>query len=593
MPLPASAKDHLSPAAIENITIWLTQPKYEQYKSELETLIADKQWKQLEDAFFKVVEFGTGGRRGTTGVGSNRINRVTIGESAQALCEYALENDSDAAKRGVVIACDTRLSSPELSKYVAQVCAASGFKTYIFDSFRATPELSFAVRHLNAAIGIVISASHNPPADNGFKAYWADGGQLVAPHDKGVLKKAAEITVIKDIDFDQAVSDGSILIIGKELDDAYLAAIAAQSEGIERGVKITYSPLHGAGQTNVLPSLKLAGFTDISVVEEQMVPDGHFPTIENGKPNPEERSANDRAVAQMLAERSDIAITNDPDADRIGVIVRQGDEAIYLNGNQSAVLATDFVLAKQQKKGLLDSNKYIAKTIVTTDMLHALGDYYGVTTYGNFLVGFKYIGELILDKEGSDETFVIGGEESYGLLKGDYARDKDGAAGALPLAEYAAELKVQGKTLYDRLLELYAQHGLYIERLDNVQSPGADGFERMQKIMTNLRTNPPVKIGDYDVTAVLDYDTLQKRDLATGAVTPIDCIKGNVVVLEFGDSRRRVTVRPSGTEPKIKFYVQWYEDVSSKDIDAVQAQYDTAANTIAGLSKELESALFA
>ncbi|MDB5183637.1 MAG: pmm, phosphomannomutase, phosphomannomutase, partial [Candidatus Saccharibacteria bacterium] len=332
MPLSEPAKTQLSPDAIKNINAWLSEPKYEQYKVELEQLIADEHWKLLEDSFFKVVEFGTGGRRGTTGVGSNRINRVTIGESAQALCEYAIEHDSAAPEKGVVIACDTRLSSPELSRYTAQVCAAAGFKTYIFESFRSTPELSFAVPHLGAAIGIVISASHNPPADNGFKPYWSDGGMIVSPHDKGVLAKAASITKINDIDFDQAVSEGKIIVIGKEIDEAYIKTAVEQSETDIRDLKIVYSPLHGAGQTNALPTLRAAGFKDVSVVKDQMTPDGNFPTVENNKANPEERVANDRAVAQMLSEEADIAITNDPDADRFGVMVRQGEEVIYLSG---------------------------------------------------------------------------------------------------------------------------------------------------------------------------------------------------------------------------------------------------------------------
>lgn len=592
MPLPTTAQEHLSPEAINNIITWLTEPKYGQYKDDLEKMIAAERWKELEDAFFKVVEFGTGGRRGTTGIGSNRINRVTIGESAQALCEYAVEHDPSAPEKGVVIACDTRLSSPELSKYTAQVCAAAGFKTYLFDSFRATPELSFAVRHLGAAIGIVISASHNPPADNGFKAYWSDGGQLVAPHDKGVLAKAAEISEIKDTDYDQAIADGTITIIGQAVDKAYIAAATNQAEGQARDVKIVYSPLHGAGQMNTLPLLKNAGFMDISVVEDQMVPDGNFPTVENNKANPEERAANDRAVAQMLAEGADIAITNDPDADRVGVMVRTGEEVVYLTGNQSAVLATDYVLSKKQVRGELNGKQYIAKTIVTTEMLTALADRYGVTTYGNMLVGFKYIGELILSKEDTDEEFVIGGEESYGLLKGDYARDKDGAVGALPLAEYAAELKAEGRTLFDRLLELFVEHGIYIERLDNVQSPGADGFERMQKIMQELRDNPPSHIQGEQVTAVLDYQALERRDLVTSEKTQIDCVSGNVVVLEFGDARRRITVRPSGTEPKIKFYVQWHDGVKSEDVELVRNQYDDLGQHLEGLSRSLEGVLF-
>lgn len=592
MPLPQNASQYLSATAIENINEWLTKPKYSLYKSELEELIANEEWKDLEDSFFKVIEFGTGGRRGTTGIGSNRINKVTIGESAQAFCEYALEQDEAAAEKGVVIACDTRLSSPELSKYTAQVCAAAGFKTYIFDNFRATPELSFAVRHLGAAIGIVISASHNPPMDNGFKAYWSDGGQLVAPHDKGVLKKAKEIIQINVIDYDEAITNKKIIIIGHEIDKAYVTAVVEQAEGNARDLSIVYSPLHGAGQTNVLPVLQEAGFRHISVVKEQMTPDGRFPTVENNKPNPEEPAANDRAVAQMLAEDADIAITNDPDADRIGVMVRQGEEAIYLNGNQSAVLAVDYALKKRYEKGGLSKKHYIAKTIVTTDLINALGDFYGVTTYGNFLVGFKYIGELLYKKEHTDEEFIIGGEESYGLLKGDYARDKDGAAGALPLAEYAAELKQQGKTLYDRLLEIFALHGIFIERLDNVQSPGADGFERMQQVMANLRSSPPKSVAGHKVTAVIDYLTLTRKSLLDGETTDVDCIAGNVVVLEFADIRKRVTVRPSGTEAKIKFYVQWFEGANSDDIRQIENQYSNGAKMIEGISRELEGLLF-
>ncbi len=574
---------NLSPEAAKNVDAWLNEPKYAEYRAELEELIADEKWHELEDAFFRVIEFGTGGRRGTVGIGSNRINRVTIGESTQALCQYAASQVEAAQDKGVVIACDTRLSSEELSRYAACVAAANGFKAYIFESFRSTPQLSFAVRDLGAAAGIVISASHNPPADNGFKAYWSDGAQLVSPHDKGVLDMAESVTQIAAVDFDEAVKDGSIILLGVEQDERYLKAVCEQAEGTMRDLRIVYSPLHGAGQTNTLPVLQKAGFSDIRLVDEQMVPDGNFPTIENGKPNPEEKAANDRAVALMLAEDADMAITNDPDADRIGVVVRQDDQAIYLTGNQSAVLATDYALKKLHDKGMLSKKHYIAKTIVTTDMLTAIADKFGVKTYGNMLVGFKYIGALLREKEATDEIFVIGGEESYGLLKGDYVRDKDGAVGALVLAEYAAELKKDSKTLWDRMRELYSEQGLYLERLDNLQCPGADGFRQMQTIMNSLRSTPPEAVDGERVTAVLDYQTLARKDVATGEQIPIDCESGDVLVYEFGDSRRRVTIRPSGTEPKMKFYTQWVEESGYSE-----EKMRTLTQKLENLARELE-----
>jgi phosphoglucomutase len=582
-------RNSVSAQAAENIETWLTHPKYEQYKPELEAMIKSARWQELEDAFFRVIEFGTGGIRGTTGVGSNRISKVTIGEATQALAEYIVENDAEAANKGIVIACDTRLSSEMFSRYAAEVSAGNGVNTYLFESFRSTPELSFAVRHLNAAAGIVISASHNPPADNGFKAYLADGGQLVPPHDKGIIVKTKMVETIKTKDFEAALAEGSITTIGSEVDEAYTAAVVDQAISDARDLAIVYSPLHGAGSTNTLTVLRKAGFT-VSSVESQMTPDGNFPTVENGKPNPEEKAANDRAVAQMLAEDADIAITNDPDADRIGVAVREGDQPVYLSGNQTAVLATEFALRKLHEAGALTSRHYIAKTIVTTDMMKAIADRYGAKTYGDMLIGFKYIGELLLQKESTDELFVIGGEESYGLLKGDYARDKDGAVGALVLAEYAAELKLEAKTLFDRMLELYREYGLYAERLDTIVCPGAKGFEQMQSIMAKLRADAPRLVAHHEVTAVADYKSLTKRTV-DGEESPLACkVSGDVVVLEFGDSRRRISVRPSGTEPKLKLYVQWYEDAEG-DSGQVRRQLGDLNDMLESLSRELEGIL--
>lgn len=582
---------NLSEAAAQNIEDWLTKPKYAEYKQDVEELIASERWNDLEDAFFKVIEFGTGGIRGTTGIGSNRISKVTIGEATQALAQYVVSLDASAAEKGIVIACDTRLSSDELSRYAAEVCAGNGVKAYLFESFRATPELSFAVRHLGAAGGIVISASHNPPADNGFKAYLADGGQLVPPHDKAIIELAGNVETINTRNFDESIASSAIVSIGKDIDYAYVAAVVDQAVSDARDVDIVYSPLHGAGQTNTLKALEVAGFP-VKVVQSQMAPDGNFPTIENGKPNPEEKAANDRAVAQMLAEDADIAITNDPDADRIGVMVRDKDQPIYLSGNQAATLATEFSLRKLHEADILTPKHYIAKTIVTTDMMKAVADRYDVKTYGDMLIGFKYIGELLLQKEATDEEFVIGGEESYGLLKGDYARDKDGAVGALVLAEYAAELKREGKTLFDRMLELYGEYGLYAERLDTIICPGAKGFEQMQTIMARLRTDTPRVIAHHKVTAVADYKTLKKTHLTTGEQSDLACkVNGDVVVLEFGDERRRITIRPSGTEPKLKLYVQWFDETESTEPSMIEAQYGQCQEMLESLSRELEGIL--
>lgn len=580
----------LSRSAINNINEWLSKPKYADYKLDLERMIADENWQELEDAFFQVIEFGTAGIRGKTGVGSNRINRVTIGQSAQALCEYASSVNPNASLKGIVIAYDTRLTSDEYSKVAASVVAANGFKTYIFEGFRATPELSFAVRQLGCIAGIVISASHNPPSDNGFKAYWNDGGQLVSPHDKGVIEAASQIADIKKIDFDKAVAEGRIKVIGEEIDQSYVKIASSEALGAYRDINIVYSPLHGTGQRSVLPVLKAVDFDKVSVVESQMVPDGNFGTIPSGKPNPEEKPANDMAVKQMLAENADIAITNDPDADRIGVIVNQLGQPKYLSGNQSAILVADFALKNTKVLGELTRDHYMCKTIVTTDMLDALAKHYGVKIYSNLLIGFKYIAELIRSKEVSNETFLIGCEESFGMLKGSYVRDKDAATGALMITEYAAELKSEGKTLWDKLMELYAQHNLFVERLDTMVCPGASGFEKMKRIMDGIRSQAPSEVGGSDVTAVLDYQSLERLDLITGEKTPIDCKNnGNIIVLEFGDERRRITVRPSGTEPKIKFYIQWVELPSATM--QMQDQYDQLDAKLAEMNKELEKIL--
>ncbi len=585
-----AVRANVSKDAATNIERWLNEPKYAEYKAELESLILGEEWKTLEDSFYTTIEFGTAGIRGSTGLGSARISRVTIGEATQALCDYIVSLDDSAKDAGIVIAHDTRLTSVEFAELAASVCAGNGVMAYIFDGYRSTPELSFAVRYLKASAGIVISASHNPPSDNGFKAYLSDGAQLVSPHDQAVTELVRKTEEIRSSEFYVGVEIGDIDIIGKEVDEAYINAVASQAVGEARDLSIVYSPLHGAGQRNTIPVLEAAGFS-ISTVASQMTPDGNFPTVENNKPNPEERAANDLAVAQMMSTEADIAITNDPDADRIGVMVRQGEEPKYLSGNQTAALATEFVLSQVAQKGNLTNQHYIAKTVVTTDLMDAIANRYGAKVYGDMLIGFKYIGELLLQKESSNETFLIGAEESYGMLLGDYARDKDGAAGALVMAEYAAELRSQGMTLYDKLLTLYSEYGIFAERLDTIVCPGAKGFGQMQSIMAMLRSQPPKAVGSHEVTSVVDYQTLT-RMYSDGTQESVPCSStGNMIVLEFGDHRCRISVRPSGTEPKLKLYVQWHEQTEATELAQVEELYLDLQDRLEGISRELEGML--
>jgi len=544
-------QEHLSESAYQNLQKWLTEPRFAEFKPEIEALVASENWQALEDAFFMDIEFGTAGMRGIVGVGPNRINDVTVGAAAQGLAQFLLKKSAESATQGVVIAYDTRNSSRQLAELTARVIVGNGLTAYLFESFRATPELSFAVRHLQAAAGVVISASHNPPEYNGFKAYANYGGQLVAPDDRGVMDQVHAVTEIKIGDLAQ------VKMIGKEVDQAYFDAVINGQTVSDPQLSIVYSPLHGAGQTSVLPVLRQLGF-QVSTVEAQMTPDGNFPNVVNHKPNPEEPGANTLATEQMLAENADIAITTDPDADRLSVIINHRGKVITLDGNQSATLIMNYVM-----KNADPTDAYVCKTIVTTDFITAIAQKYGIKMYDDMLIGFKFIGELIEEKTPLGERFLAGGEESYGVLVGTHARDKDAASGALVIAKYADELKKTGKTLYDELLALYEEFGVYQEGLATAEFTGAVGFNKMKQLMNDLREKPLRELGGLPVTAVFDYNNLIKTDLATGVQTPFSCRqKGNVLVYEFGDERNRLTIRPSGTEPKIKLYLKRYEPVN-------------------------------
>ena len=577
----AVADKKLSAAARQNIDQWLSGKKYAEYHDEITQLIEREEWQTLDDTFWQVIPFGTGGRRGTVGVGSNRINRVTMGESAQGFAEYVAQAIPNAKERGIVIACDTRLTSTEFSEYVATVFAANGFMVYLFESFRATPELSFAVRHLNTAAGVVVSASHNPASDNGFKAYWEDGGQIVPPHDTNIIDIASHVSEIKTTDYQAAVAEGQIKLIGTDVDQAYVKAVVNESLSPERDVSIVYSPLHGTGQASVLPVLKAAGYSNVNTVEAQMTPDGNFPHVANNIPNPELPETAAEAIALAKEQQADFALTTDPDADRLGVLARtDAGEYDFLTGNQIAALIGYHVLSQLQKQGNLAPEQFLVKTIVTTDFIDAMATDFGVACENNILIGFKYVGELIKQREddGTD-TFVFGGEESHGILKGSYARDKDAAVAALLIAEQAAELKKQGKTLAWQLDELFRRYGIYWETLVSIFYEGAAGGTKMQTIMDGLRATPPTELGGLAVTSTID-----RLDEQHGMV-------GDVLIYNLSDDRQtRATIRPSGTEPKIKIYTQTHRDVAS---DISQEDLATEKEASDQLAKRITDDLIA
>ena len=576
-------------SSVTNIRTWLTEPKYAEYKSEIEALIQKEDWQTLNDNFFAVVPFGTGGRRGTVGVGSNRINNVTIGESAQGLANYI--NEQQIENPSVAIACDTRNTSPEFSKLTASIMAENGIKVYLFDEFRATPELAFAVRHLNTTAGIVISASHNPPSDNGFKVYWTDGGQIVAPHDKAVMAHVEKTTSIQKGDFNTLKEEGKITIIGQEVDDAYISAVQSESLSSSRSAKITYAPLHGSGVKSVQPTLEKAGFT-VSLVQEQATPDGNFPNVPNNNPNPENVPASDMVTAQAIKENADIGITTDPDVDRLGVVARNSNgEYQFLNGNQIAMLIGAYVVETMQSKGTLKKNHFLVRTIVTTDFISALAKKADISIYDEILIGFKYVAELIRTKQDEgNEEFLFGGEESHGILKGSYTRDKDASIAALLLAELTSNLKDNGLTLIDKLDQLYKQYGVFTETLQNVVYPGAQGGEKMKSIMQALRTTPPTSVGEFKVHSITDRASGEEKDPHTNeTLSTTSAMKGDVLIIKLHTNKdsitARATIRPSGTEPKLKIYTQVHnanteEHMTNEALEQIKQETSAIAQSI-------------
>lgn len=539
---------------------WLQNPYFDEATKEELRAIADDE-KEIEDRFYRQLEFGTGGLRGVIGAGTNRMNIYTVRQATQGLANYILAQKGQ--DKGVAIAYDSRIMSPEFAKEAALCLNANGIKTYRFTSLRPTPELSFAVRNLGCIAGIVITASHNPREYNGYKVYWEDGAQITPPHDKNILAEVAKVTsfdLVKTMDEVKAKEAGLYQEIDQEIDDAYMAELKKQSihpEVISEMAKdftIVYTPLHGTGNIPVRRVLKELSFEKVYVVPEQERPDGNFPTV--AYPNPESPKAFELALALAKKVDADIVLATDPDADRLGVYCKDTKSGQYVSftGNMSGMLIAEYILKERTATGTMPQDPALVETIVTTDMAKVIAEAYGVKLI-EVLTGFKYIGEQIrLFEENHTYHYVFGLEESYGCLAGTYARDKDACVAVMMLCEVASWYKKQGKTLWDAMLDMYETYGYFKEGLETITLKGMDGAEQIQQMMADARENLPQTIGDYKVLAVRDYKTDLRIDMADGSKSPTGLPTSNVLYYELED-HAWCCVRPSGTEPKIKFYL--------------------------------------
>ena len=542
----------LDPTILSKANAWLHGNYDAAVKQEIQKLIDDKAYTELTDSFYRDLEFGTGGLRGIMGPGSNRVNKYTIGTATQGLANYLLKK-YPGEKVKVAIAHDSRNNSDLFAKITADVFSANGIHVYFFKALRPTPELSFAVRTFGCKSGVMLTASHNPKEYNGYKASGADGGQFVAPDDKAVMDEVAAIKSIDEVKFDRV--DANIELIGEEIDKLYLDGITKLSvspDAIKRqhDLKIVYSPIHGTGITLTPAALQRFGFTNVTIVEEQATPDGNFPTVIY--PNPEEKEALTLALKKAEAIDADLVLATDPDADRVGIAVKNTDnEFILLNGNQTGAMLINYLLTAWQEKGKLTGKEYIVKTIVTTNLIEAIATAKNVKFY-NTLTGFKYIGELMTGFEGK-QTFIGGGEESYGYLIGEMVRDKDAVVSSAFIAEMTAYYKDKGSSLFEALVETYIKYGFYKEKLISIIKKGKSGAEDIKAMMEQFRTNPPATLGGSKVTLLKDYEKRVQTDLVNNTTSAIELPKSDVLQFITADGSI-ISARPSGTEPKIKFY---------------------------------------
>ncbi len=532
---------------------WLSDSYDEETRKRVKYLI-DNDSKELTESFYKDLEFGTGGLRGIMGVGTNRMNVYTVGMATQGLSNYLKKAFPDEPIR-VAVGHDSRNNSRLFAERVADIFAANGFKVYLFDSLRPTPELSFAIRRLHCHSGVVVTASHNPKEYNGYKAYWSDGAQVVAPHDRNIIAEVQKITSPDQVMIWKGDRSENIEILDETFDQIYLEAVHGLSlspDAVERyhDMKIVYTPLHGTGVILVPESLRKYGFTNIQTVKEQNIPDGNFPTVES--PNPEERSAMKMAIELAESEKAEVVLATDPDADRIGMALRdENGRYVLLNGNQTCSLLVYYIVKRWSELGRLRGKEYIVKTIVTTELVARIAESFGVKHF-DCLTGFKYIATVMRNHEQTMQ-YVCGGEESFGFLAEDFVRDKDAVSACSLAAEAAAWAKSQNMTLYGLLKEMYVRYGFFREALVSVVRKGKEGQEEIAKMMSDYRSNPPRSLGGSPIVAIKDYLSGEALDLANGSKAPIDMERSNVLQFTTADSTI-VSIRPSGTEPKIKFY---------------------------------------
>ena len=563
----------------QNVQKWLEGNYDPQTKEHIQRWLDEGAYEELSDAFYKDLEFGTGGLRGIMGIGSNRVNKYTFGVATQGLSNF-LNKTYPNEEVKVAVAYDCRNNSDTLAKIVADVFSANGITVYFFEALRPTPELSFAIRHLGCKSGVVLTASHNPKEYNGFKAYGSDGGQLVAPYDTQVMEEVRAIRSIDEVRF--SPNEELIISIGENVDTPYLETLRSLSlsqEAIEAesDLSIVFSPIHGTAGVLIPPALKAFGFNNVHLVEEQMVVDGNFPTVVY--PNPEEQEALSMAIEEAKKQNAELVMATDPDADRIGIAVKNtDDEWVLLNGNMTGSLLVNYMLEAWKREKGFSGNEFIVKTIVTTQLIDTIAKHYGVTCY-NTLTGFKFIGSLMTEKEGV-EQFIVGGEESYGYLVGDHVRDKDAIVSAVMIAEMAAYYKHQGSSLYEALVQLYVTHGFYKERLVSVTKKGKAGAEEIQVLMAGYRSHPPKRLGGSRVVEIRDYASSESFLVEEDRVESLDFPTSNVLQFITEDGSV-VSARPSGTEPKIKFYCSVNTKlVSASDVVETEKVLDQRVDAI-------------